>query len=261
MKLEIINRKPDIQRFDAPLLFVHGTGHSAWCWDENFLPYFATNGFDSYALSLRGHGTSEGAENLKWTSIADYVNDVAQVASAFESPPVIVGHSMGGLVVQKYLELHSAPAAVLVAPSPSEGMFRSAMFLPLKHPLLFWKIGLKQDYSIMFSTVERAKRFLFSDDADEERIAGYVGRFGKESYRANLEMIYNLPDTRKITAPMLVVGAENDALVAVRAVEKTARAYNADCKIFTEMAHDMMLEQRWREVADFVIEWLGKTIR
>ncbi len=260
MKLEVINRKPEIPRFSAPLLFVHGTGHGAWCWDENFLPYFAANGFDSYALSLRGHGASEGSESLKWTSIAEYVSDLAGVAATLDSPPVVVGHSLGGLVVQKYLEKQYAPAAVLVAPSPSEGMFRSAMFLRLMHPLLFLKIGLKQDYSIMFSTVELAKRFLFSADADEERIAGYVRRFGKESYRANLELIYNLPDVRKITALMLVVGAENDALVAVRAIEKTARAYGADCRIFPDIAHDMMLEERWRPVADFIIEWLGGKI-
>jgi alpha-beta hydrolase superfamily lysophospholipase len=113
----------------------------------------------------------------------------------------------------------------------------------------------------MFSTVELAKRFLFSADADEERIAEYVRRFGKESYRANLEMIYNLPDARKIRTPMLVVGAENDALVSVRAIEKTARTYNADCNVFPGIAHDMMLERKWRSVADFIIEWLGKRIR
>ena len=98
--------------------------------------------------------------------------------------PVVIGHSLGGLVVQKYLEKHSAPAAILVAPSPSEGMFLSGLKIQLKNPWLMAKVMLKQDYAVMFSTPALAKKFLFSEDADDEKIAGYVERFGSESYRA-----------------------------------------------------------------------------
>ncbi len=261
MKLEIISREPSEKRFETPLLFVHGTGHAAWCWDEFFLPYFAEKGFSAHAVSLRGHGASEGREKLKWTSISDYVADVFQVASGLPKMPVIAGHSLGGLIVQKYLEKHDSPAAVLVAPSPSEGMFWTGLPLLFQHPLLFAKIAVKQDYALMFSTPELAKKFLFSDDADEEKIAEYAGRFGSESYRANLEMVYNLPNPKKIKTNMLVVGAEHDALIAPSKIEKTARAYNADCKIFPDMAHDMMLERDWQKVAAFVSEWLEKKIQ
>ncbi|MBC7517162.1 MAG: alpha/beta hydrolase [Alkalinema sp. FL-bin-369] len=43
----------------SPIFFVHGAWHAAWC-RENFLPYFANHGYAAYAVSLRGHGTSEG---------------------------------------------------------------------------------------------------------------------------------------------------------------------------------------------------------
>src|SRR5215210_7901490 len=112
MKLEIISREPEIKRYETPLLFVHGTGHAAWSWDEYFLPYFAEKGFSSHAVSLRGHGVSEGHEKLKWTSVADYVGDVFQAASDLPKSPVVIGHSIGGLVIQKYLEKHQAPAAI-----------------------------------------------------------------------------------------------------------------------------------------------------
>ena len=260
MKLEIISREPVERRFQTPLLFVHGTGHGAWCWDENFLPYFAAKGFSAHAVSLRGHGRSDGREKLKWTSIADYVADVFEVASTLPNPPVVIGHSLGGLVVQKYLEKHAAPAAILVAPSPSEGMFLSGLKIQMRHPVLMAKIAMKQDYAVMFSTPELAKKFLFSEDADDEKVAEYVSKFGSESYRAALEMIFNFPDPNLIKAPLLVVGAENDALIAPRKIEKTARVYNAHCRIFPNMAHDMMLERGWRGVADYMIEWLEKKI-
>jgi len=261
MKLEIISREPESRRFETPLLFVHGTGHAAWCWDENFLPYFAEKGYSSHAVSLRGHGKSEGREKLKWTSISDYVADVLQVASNLPKTPVVIGHSLGGLVVEKYLEKHDAPAGILVAPSPSEGMFWLGLPLMLRNPLLLLKISLKQDYAVMFSTPELAKKFLFSVDADDEKISAYVRRFGSESYLANLEMMYNLPNPQLVKTPMLVVGAENDRLIAPKKIEKTARAYNADCKIFPDTAHDLMLEKDWQTVADFMIQWLEKKIR
>ena len=113
----------------------------------------------------------------------------------------------------------------------------------------------------MFSTVKLAKKFLFSANADDEKIASYVRRFGKESYLANLEMIYNLPKPQLVKTPLLVVGAENDALIAPKKIEKTARAYNADCKIFPDMAHDLMLERGWQTVADFMIGWLKKKFK
>lgn len=261
MNLEIISREPQEKRFETLLLFVHGTGHDAWCWDENFLPYFAEKGFSSHAVSLRGHGASEGREKLKWTPVSEYVSDVFQTASKLSKSPVVIGHSLGGLVVEKYLEKHDAAAGILVAPSPSEGMFRSGLKLQFQNPVLFAKVLLKQDYALMFATLERAKKFLFSADADDAKIAEYARRFGKESFRANLEMIYNLPNPQKIKTALLVLGAENDALIPPAKIEKTARAFDADCKIFPDMAHDMMLERDWKTVADFMIEWLKKTVK
>lgn len=261
MKLEIISREPKEKRFETPLLFVHGTGHGAWCWDENFLPYFNEKGFSSHAVSLRGHGASEGREKLKWTSVSDYVADIFQVACQLPKMPVVVGHSLGGLIVAKYLENHGAPAGILVAPSPSEGMFWAGMRLQFQNPLLLGQVILKQDYAVMFATPERVKKFLFSPDADDRKIAEYTKRLGSESFRANLETIWNLPKPEKIKTPMLVLGAASDALIEPAKIEKTARDFNADCKIFPRMAHDMMLESGWKNVADFMSEWLEKKIQ
>jgi pimeloyl-ACP methyl ester carboxylesterase len=258
IQLEIINREPETLKFEAPLLFVHGTGHGAWCWDEHFLPFFAARGFSAHAVSLRGHGKSGGRHKLKWASISDYVEDVFQAASRLPSRPVLIGHSLGGLVVQKYLEKHAAPAAILVAPSPSEGMFLSGLKIQLKNPWLMTRVMWKQDYAVMYSTPALAKKFLFSENADDEKIAGYVERFGSESYRAALEMIYNLPKPEKIDTRMLVLGAENDAIIAPKKIEKTARVFGADLRIFPDMAHDMMLERGWEQVAEYMIDWLKK---
>ncbi len=258
MKLEVISREPRILKFDAPLLFVHGSCHAAWCYEENFLPYFADKGFGSYAVSLRGHGKSDGHEKLNWTSIADYVEDVLQAASKLSKKPVVIGHSIGGLVVQKYLENHLAAAGILLAPSPAGGMLSSGLRLYFQNPLLFTKVFLTQDIQTIYGTPELVKKNLFSVDADDEKIAEYTKRFGKESFRAAMEMIYKLPNPKRVATPILVLGGENDIIVPPPEIEKTARAYNADYKIFPDTAHDLMLENNWQTVADFMIDWLQR---
>ncbi|MCV7174205.1 alpha/beta fold hydrolase [Mycolicibacterium sphagni] len=108
-----------------PLLFIHGVihgaGHGAW-WDEHVLDFFAANGFHAVALSLRGHGNSPTDKRLHRCSIADYLDDVISVAESLEGAPVVVGHSLAGLIVQKYLETQAAPAGVLLASVPPRGL-------------------------------------------------------------------------------------------------------------------------------------------
>src|SRR5215475_7769604 len=80
------------------LLFVHGACLGAWCWEDHFLPYFAKRGYHALALDLRGHGRSGGRAQLQEYALEDFVRDVAQVASRLSKPPIVVGHSMGGLI-------------------------------------------------------------------------------------------------------------------------------------------------------------------
>ena len=105
--LEVIDKGHSSAAHPVPLLFVHGGWHGAWCWDDQFLGFFAENGFRAVAVSLRTHGKSVTSQRLRTCSIADYVDDAKAAADQLDGQPVIVGHSMGGFVVQKFLE--SAP--------------------------------------------------------------------------------------------------------------------------------------------------------
>src|SRR5512138_649157 len=104
MKLELTSRYPVQSEHPTPLLFIHGMMHGAWCWEVHFLDYFAQHGFDAYAVNLRGHGNSDGWKHLRWTRIADFVDDVDVAVQQLPAAPVLIGHSMGGFVIQKYLE-------------------------------------------------------------------------------------------------------------------------------------------------------------
>ena len=116
--LEVIDKGSVTESHPAPLLFVHGAWHAAWCWDEHFLDFFADRGFRAVAVSLRGHGasTSVQASELVFSSPTMSTMYARQSTARFRDP-VLIGHSMGCLVVHKYLETVPAPAAVLMAPS------------------------------------------------------------------------------------------------------------------------------------------------
>ncbi len=241
----------------APILFVHGAWHAAWCWQEHFLPYFAARGYATRALSLRGHGASPGRERLRWTRIADYVADVQQVVSELPHPPILVGHSMGGLVVQKYLEDHRMPAAVLLASVPTHGAIKAILRVMRREPRAFLRTNLTLSPYALVDTPHKARVDFFSPDLAPELVDKYTKRLQDESYVALLDMtLFNLPVPRKVTTPLLVLGGATDQFFDPSEIEKTAWAYRTHADILPNMAHDMMLEPRWETAAARIAAWL-----
>ncbi|HEY5527675.1 MAG TPA: alpha/beta fold hydrolase [Candidatus Anoxymicrobiaceae bacterium] len=263
MQLEIIERRAETKSSSLPVLFVHGAWHGAWCWEENFMPYFTERGFDCYAFSMRGHGGSGCEDRFHLSGIDDYVADLAAVVDRLGIDPALVGHSMGGLVVQRYLETHSAPAAVLLASVPPRGAVRFVGRVARMHPLVFLKYLVTQNPRTAVATPELTRDVFFSPDIRPEMLERYFSRIGTESARAALEMMaLRFPRAGRVKGtPVLVLGAANDLVFCPAEVQATARAYGVQPQIFDEMAHDMMLEAGWQAVADRMIDWLREMER
>jgi pimeloyl-ACP methyl ester carboxylesterase len=256
MKLEIISKHPREKTHSTPLLFLHGAWHGAWCW-ENFLPYFAEQGYEAHALSLRGHGNSEGREGIRWYSTSEYVADLRQTVNSMSTPPVLIAHSLGGYVAQKYLESHNLPAGVLMASIPTTGILAMLLRRLRRRPASILTMLLRLNTWYMVSTPALAKDALFSDDYPDEKFLEYYAHIQNESFRVALEAaLLRLPRPRKVRTPLLVLGAENDRIFTVSEHRKTARAYHTEAIIYPQMAHDMMLEMGWGTVADDILEWL-----
>jgi pimeloyl-ACP methyl ester carboxylesterase len=259
IKLELITRRPAGKTKQTPLLFIHGKWHGAWCWDEHFLPYFVDHGYECIAPSLRGHSRSEGHEKLRWTSIADYVSDVEQVAGQLESPPVIIGHSMGGFITQKYLESHNLPGAVLLAPVPYSGLWPSTWTVFRRHPGLVLRMIVTLSMYPLVESIAIARECLFSADMPDELVEKYQKQMQDESFRAYLdELGLNLVRPQRVKTPLLVLGAANDVVIPTRTVEATAHIYGTRAKFFPNMAHDAMLETGWEQIAEMILNWLDE---
>ena len=255
MKLEVITRIPKEQKHKTPLLFVHGMWHGAWCWDEFFLPFFEEAGWAVTALSLRGHAGSEGI--IQGSSIMDSVQDVEEIAKTLPTPPVLIGHSMGGFIVQKFLERNTAPAGVLLAPAPPYGVWNGT-WLVFKHsPLTLLKILTRFRLHPVVEAPESTRWAFFSEDMPHEQLMKYHAKMNDESFRMYVDLLgLKLVRTKRVQAPLLVLGAKEDSVISNHDVEKTAKAYNTKAEIFSNMAHDMMLEKGWKGVAERIMEWL-----
>jgi len=125
-EIEIFQKQPTSTK-EPPLLFIHGACLGAWCWTDNFLDYFGDLGYHTLALNLRGHGGSVSDKPLQKLRLDNYVEDVASVADKLAEPPIVVGHSMGGLVAQMFASQHETSAVVLISPSPYAGMQSQAV--------------------------------------------------------------------------------------------------------------------------------------
>ena len=258
--LEVLVKAPSGKKpvHETPLLFIHGAYTAAWCWDEHFLDWFAKQGYFAYALSLSGHGSSRGRKQLDSFSINDYVNDVAEVISILPVPPVLIGHSMGGFVVQKYLEQRLAPAAVLMCSVPPQGLM-SSMF-----GLMFQKPGMLSDLNTLMTggrvAADTLREALFAQPVDPADLQRFFRYAQAESHRAIWDMtLFNLPHPARVTnTPLLVLGAEHDHLIPSSLVQMTASTYGVEAEIFPGMGHGLMLERDWRMVAERIRDWLDE---
>jgi len=264
MHLEIISRSPQPSAPDrpAPLLFVHGAFGNAGLWDEHFLPYFAAQGYAAHALSLRGHGGSKPQGPRLLTGVADYVRDLDQAVQNLGVTPVLIGHSLGGVIVQKWLKHHQAPGAVLMGSGPPHGMLPSALGMWLRNPALAMQAVLLQALGPRTASAETTRKMLFSESPPPATIKRHFTRGAAESPRVGFDLLWpNLPGPawpRDI--PLLVLGAEKDFFISPSMVEATARVYGAQAEILPGLAHAMMLESGWQTAADCILHWLEQTI-
>ncbi len=258
MQLEIISRYPATTTRPVPLLFVHGSFTGAQVWDEFFLPYFAAQGYAAHAVSLRGHGASAGQQGALWWSLADYVADLRQAVAMLPQPPVLIGHSLGGMVVQKYLESTRVPGVVLMASVPPQGLLAAIWSMAVDNPLLLQRIALVQCLGPWFATLEVMRQALFSEAMPDQQLRPYLRLLERASYRVCLDMLGLNPLRRPLDhgIPMLVMGAGRDAFFSTGLTREIARHYGTEAVILPDLAHAMMLEAGWRQAADCLLHWL-----
>ncbi len=261
MKLELLHEAPQSPAKPVKLLFIHGICTGAWVWEPNFLPYFAALGYDSYALSLRGHGASEGRENVRQFTLSDFGEDIAWALKEIGGPAVIVGHSLGGGVLQNFVQRGGQAAGfVLLCSAPPHGLIRASIAMLAENPGLAREMRNVLDKGLSAANLDIIENGLFSVPPPREIRQRFAERIGDIAEAASRQLIGWMP-----FAPfpwsmpkLLVVGGEKDQFMPAADVRLTAIYYGARSIIVPDGAHAIMLDKNWRDAAKPIADWLAK---
>jgi len=251
--LEVISAVPDgwsaAPRSDRrpPLLFVHGVGAAAWIFAEHWLGAAVRRGYPAHALSLRGHGGSGSPGRWLAPSLRDYVDDVMQTVISLPQPPVLVGHGMGAVVVQRVLERYPARAGVLVAPAPAFGAQQWLWSRVRASP--------RETISSLVAGRLPMRPDLLFDGLDEESAAGYLDRMARESPVALLQLGRG-QRIGPVSSPVAVVGCRADAVIGRREVLATADMYDVKPIWLPGAGHLVMLDGSHSVGLDIVLDWV-----
>src|SRR5690349_19463811 len=237
-RLEIRSRLPARESARPPLLFVHGGYCDAWCWEPYFLPWFAAKGYAAYAVSLRGHGGSSGADTLYMASLADYEADVEWAAAQLPSAPVLIGHSMGAAIVELIVAKRPVRGAALLAPLPPAGLLPVASRLAASHTNYLVQMGGVDPSKLSADVLQALRPFYFSDKVPASILAEAARHLNPESPRAlldlSLRLHWALP--QQDHRPLFVLGAEGDMICTPDDVRATAAHHNVEATILPGLA-------------------------
>jgi pimeloyl-ACP methyl ester carboxylesterase len=245
----------------APILMVHGAFCGGWVF-ERFAGAFADAGHPVLAPDLPGHGAHEPPDAASGLSMSVYAKAVAAEARALGAPPVLIGHSMGGLVALMAATQAPTAGVVLLAPSAPWGVGGSTMEEAISAVSLYalgpyWAQAIEPDYASF-------ARYGVDRLPTGERRAAFA-RMRRESGRALFEtlnwwldpLMTTLVRSESIAAPILALAGARDVIHPPATIRETAKRIGAQLEILPEMSHWLPGEPGWDRVADICLSWIA----
>ena len=262
----------DTPNGQIPLILIHGAWLSARSW-ENYADYFAKRGFAVSAVEWpRKQGDVQGIRDTAAASaglgVLEIVDHYAQLIEALEQPPVLIGHSYGGLFVELLLDRGLARAGVAMSPAPPKGIL-ALPFSTLKSAGPALAHPSKWHGVVTLSQEEFTYAFV-NTFSQRDAAAAYerysVPETGQIFYEAGFANFHLHPPTEVHfkngdRAPLLIVGAAEDHTVPASLSKAQYKRYErssaaTDYLEFEGRPHFHMVAPDWEEVAAAVDSWL-----
>lgn len=250
---------------DIPVVLIHGTNAGPWTM-SNFSSYFEQRGFRCHNPTYRHHDNPPSDETsalLAGTSIADYVEDIVGFVETLDTAPILVGHSLGGVVAQKVAAKGLASAIVLlngsvnwgVLPTTDQERALGKMFMAAGP---FWESTLLPDFETM------AKFGLNKlDSAEQHRV---FDRLGPESGRVMFELFFWMFDENqttkidydRVTCPVLMVSGSDDLAIPPSTARLIAERHGSRTTFHEAQGfgHYLTLEPEWKKIAELCANWM-----
>ena len=224
-------------------VLVHGACHGAWCWDE-VTARLRAKGHRVVTLDLPGHGRR--AAEVRLASVAAYGRSVAD-AMALEgiSRGVLVGHSMGGLVIPKAAELASARVAHLVFLAavvvPDGGTLARTLMTPAGRAMMTGNAAARGDGTFLYPAEMAWARWMGDMPRSDPRVSRAISLLTPQSLRPFVEPV-DLRVFYGMRVPTTYIRClEDKAIVPARAAECAGRL--GVTPVDMNCAHNAMLSQ------------------
>ncbi|MGZ3690076.1 MAG: alpha/beta hydrolase [Pseudobdellovibrio sp.] len=250
-----------------PVVFIHGMYMTPACWKE-WITYFKKENYQVTAPAWPQHeGSVEELRDLKHMNslvkltLEDVINYYRDYIKTLPQKPILIGHSMGGLVAQKLASEGLAAAAIAIHPAAPNGMltFKWSFFksnLDIVNPFHSTSTPLTMDldqFSYRFANGE--------NETDQKRAYSlfYVPEsklVGKGASEAAAEI-----DPLHLTAPLLLIAGGNDHIIPESLTYKNYNFYKASTapvyfKVFNDRDHFTIGAPGWESVAKYSVDWL-----
>jgi len=249
------------------IFFIHGM----WARGEslsNLTEYFESKGYDCIAPDLPAHANYEKAENeVADYGFMDFVNHIADEILKLDEKPVVIGHSMGGLITHKIAEMGLAEKVVMITPATQRGItnfnFGSIKgFLSVVMKPFFWRkpIAPSQkglDYICGEVPEERRKDIFNSFVPESGKTFMQMSLWAFDSSRST-----EIENTR-IECPVLQIAGGKDKIIPCTVLSKQAKLMehaidDFEFKVYDEHGHGIVWEDGWENFADDIINWIEK---
>lgn len=240
-----------------PILLLHGYANGAWYW-EKYQGFLSRRGYTSHAPNLRGRPGSRAVAEMGRVTLADYLDDVLAVVRSLDEPPVVIGHSMGGLLAQQLAERGVVRAAVLLSSAPPRGISMTSPALAIRQlrqlPALLRSRPIAPSPAdldaIVLNRVPAAER-----PALHPRFVPDSGTVGRE-----LSVGAVAVDAARVRCPVLSVSAADDRFIAPAVGRRIAQKYHAPYRVFAHHAHFLPWEPEWERPAADVERWIAHAL-
>jgi pimeloyl-ACP methyl ester carboxylesterase len=258
---------------NTPVVFIHGFWLHASSW-QDWIDYFETAGYEVRAPGWPGEPISvekarQQPELVAGKGLDEVTENYAQIIRSLKTKPIVIGHSFGGLIAQKLLGQDLAAAVVAINAVQPKGVWRQAVSQ-------FRAVSgvLANPFNINRAVIITPKqfRYAFTNTVSPEKSLDLYNRWVIPSPAKSLftAAIANLnPDSSsKVNinnskrGPLLLIGGGRDHTIPASLTGATYRLYKrkspaiTEIKVFTDRGHSLIIDQGWREIADYSLDWL-----
>jgi non-heme chloroperoxidase len=254
------------------IVFIHGLWIHTSSW-QPWMNFFQQQGYETYNPSWPGDSATvaecranpQAIANRGVTEVAD---SYAAVIASLPQPPIVIGHSFGGLIAQIILGRGIAAAGIAIDPAPIKGVWQLPFSaLKASFPVLGNPFNLKKAVSLTFNQF----RYGFANAVPKEEARDLYERWtipaparplfqaATASFAGSSTKVNTGNTTR---GPLLITGGEKDHIAPPVLGKASLKKYNSsvstEFKLFEDRGHSLVCDHGWREVAEYSASWLNK---